>query len=126
MDAFINSLEPITFEDFVYIGDKLRNEIMQEDTLHEIAKKLGFEEGLKDECFNGINSWEISFMMIMEWKRRIKQSSSKGNSKDGASKRVLARLIMEIANSIEDVNQKEILKTIARKLDMHITALHHG
>ena len=58
-------------------------------------------------------------MMIFEWERRIKQTSSKDTSEEGASKRVLARSIMEIANSIDDVNQKEILKTIARKLDMH-------
>ena len=123
---FINSLEPITFDDIVYIADKLRNEVVKEDTLHEIATKLGFEEGLKDECFKDIDSWRIPFMMIMEWERRIKQRSSKDNSKDRASKRVLARSIMEIANSIEDVNQKDILETIARKLDMHCTAIHHG
>ena len=57
-------------------------------------------------------------MMILEWERTIKQSSSKDIS-EGASKRLLARLIMEIANSIEDVNQKDVLETIARKLDMH-------
>ena len=57
--------------------------------------------------------------MILEWERKIKENSSEDHSEEGASKRVLARSIMEIANSIDDVNQKEILKTIARKLDMH-------
>ena len=58
-------------------------------------------------------------MMIFEWERRIKQTSSKDTSEERASKRVLARSIMEIANSIDDINQKDILETIARKLDIH-------
>ena len=58
-------------------------------------------------------------MMILEWEKRIKHTSSKDTSEEGASKRVLARSIMEIANSIDDINQKDILETIARKLDIH-------
>ena len=126
MHAFINSLEPITSEDIVYIADKLRNEVIKEDTLHKIATKLGFEEGLKDECFNGIDSWHIPFMMILEWERTIKQGSYKDTSEEGASKQVLARLIMEILYSIKDEKQNELLESLARKLDMHCIAIHHG
>ena len=118
MHAFINSLEPITFDDIVYIADKLRNEVIEEDTLHKIATKLGFEEGLKDECFKDIDSWRIPFMMIFEWERRIKQSSSKEHSEEGASKQALARIIIEISDNVKGEKQNELLETLARKLDM--------
>ena len=125
-DDFNNSLEPITFDDITYIADKLRNVVIKKDTLHKIATKLGFEEGLEDECFKDIDTWRIPFVMIFEWERRIKQSSSKDTSEEGASKQVLARLIMEILDSIKDEKQNELLESLARKLDMHCIAIHHG
>lgn len=54
-------------------------------------------------------------------RKKMKQNSSKEDHSEGALKRVLARLIIEIADSIKDVKQKEILQTLARKLDMHVT-----
>ena len=122
---FCHSLAPITFDDIMYIADKLRNEIIREDTLSKIATKLGFKEGLKDVCFNNIDSWRIPFIMILEWERRIKQSRSDDHSEEGASKQDFARLIMEIAKSMEDVKQKEILQILAKKLNSH-HKIHHG
>ena len=116
---FFNSLEPITFDDIVYIANKLRHELIQTDTLNKIATKLAFKDGLEDECFNKDDSWRIPFIMILIWEKRMKQNSSKKDHSEGAPKRVLARLIIEIADSIKDVKQKEILQTLARKLDMH-------
>ena len=73
---------------------------------------LGFKEGLKEECFNNIDLSRIPFMLILEWERKMKE----GGIKEKASKNVLARTIMEIANSMH--KQSELLQTLARKLDM--------
>lgn len=56
--------EPITFDDIVYIANKLRHEVIQTDILHKIATKLGFKEGLGDECFNKDDSWHIPFIIL--------------------------------------------------------------
>ena len=74
---------------------------------------LGFKEGLKEECFNNIDLSRIPFMLILEWERKIKEGGFKEKK---ASKNVLARTIMEIANSMH--KQSELLQTLARKLDM--------
>ena len=116
MTAFYHSLEPISFDDIVYIADKLQNEVIQTDTLHKIATKLGFENGLEDESFSDVDSWRIPFVMILEWERRIKRNKSKDHSEKEASKNALARSIMEIADSMH--KQSEVLQTLARKLDM--------
>ena len=110
---FILSLEQLSFDDLVYIADKLQNEVINKDML---CKKLGFEEGLKAKCFDDIDSCRIPFVMILEWKRWMKRSDS--NKKKEASKKALARSIMKIAESIKDLEQKNILQTVARKLDI--------
>ena len=112
LQLWCNPLEPLSHDDIVYIAEKLQNEAIKEDTLHKIATMLGFKEGLKEECFNNIDLSHIPFMLILEWERKMKE----GGIKEKASKNVLARTIMEIANSMH--KQSELLQTLARKLDM--------
>ena len=65
--------------------------------------------------------------MIYKWDEStcIGQFGSNGHSDKGESKIILAQLIMEVANSIKDVKEKEILEILARRLDMYYK-IHHG
>ena len=94
----------------MYIADELRNEVITEETLQLIATKLGFEEGLKEDCFHNVHSDHFPIMMILEWEKRM-------NSK--AQKPVLAKSIMEISNTIADDKQSQLLHSLAKKLDIH-------
>ena len=119
------SLASIIFKDIIYITEKLQNDVIHRDTLNKIANKLGVKAGLDNECFNNIHSSCIPSMMIHKWDERRGQPSSNGHSDKEESKLVLARLIMEVVDSIEDVKQKDILQILVWRLDMYYK-IYHG
>ena len=92
----------------MYIADELRNEVITDKTLQLIATKLGFKEGLKEDCFHNVHSDRFPIVMILEWEKRM-------NSK--APKSVLAKSITEISNTIADDKQSHLLHSLAKKLD---------
>ena len=120
-------LAPIIFKDIIYITEKLQNDVIQRDTLNKIAIKLSLKAGLDNDCLNNIDPSCIPSKMIYEWDDStcIGKFGSNGPSDRGESKLVLAQLIMEVADSIEDIKQKDILEILVRRLDMYYK-IHHG
>ena len=116
----------MTISDICYVAENLSK--LNTEVLNNLARKLDVAQELDAlSKGSGITSEYVgseidiqscseneedktTLWILMEWEKKLKR-------KHEASKKHLARIFIELANSTIDENDQEILKAAARRLD---------